>query len=229
MRTALCLCCACLGVMVAGCRSVEKQVPEALALPPPVAVEERNADPDNHRPPEPVRPPLLTQLTPPNYAAERIPPRPAAIGRLEAPLGRDWKHIVIHHSYTDSGSEAIFDKYHRQQRGWLGVGYHFVIGNGNGSPDGAIEVTFRWEEQLQGAHAGVEEYNQRGIGICLVGDFERGYPTTKQMASLVALVNYLQQRCRIPASQVLLHRHLKVTECPGRNFPFYQCISMLDH
>jgi len=32
MRTALCLCCACLGVMVAGCRSVEKQVPEALAL-----------------------------------------------------------------------------------------------------------------------------------------------------------------------------------------------------
>jgi len=109
------------------------------------------------------------------------------------------------------------------------VGYHFVIGNGHGSADGAIEVTFRWERQMQGAHAGVEEFNQHGIGICLVGDFEHGHPTEKQIASLVALVNYLQARCRIPTSRVLLHRHIKNTRCPGRNFPFYRFISLLDH
>ena len=229
MKTVLWIPCACLATLAAGCRSVPKQGPSALPPGPTAVAEERNADPDNHLPPEPVRPPLLTQLAPPRYATERIPPRPSAIGRLDVPLKRDWKYIVIHHSFTDSGNEAIFDKYHRSQRGWLGIGYHFVIGNGHESPDGAIEVTFRWEDQIQGAHAGVEEYNQRGIGICLVGNFERGYPTAKQMASLVALINYLQQRCRIPTSQVLLHRHLKNTECPGRNFPFYQCISMLDH
>ena len=48
-----------------------------------------------------------------------------------------------------------------------GLAYHFVIGNGDGMPDGEIEPTFRWREQIQGAHAGAGEYNEQGIGIAL--------------------------------------------------------------
>ncbi len=184
---------------------------------------------------EPVLPPLnrkptlqLSAAVPPTSWVERVPSRPNAIGRLDVPLGRRWGYIVIHHSYSPSGNEAIFDRYHKS-RGWLGVGYHFVIGNGNGSGDGAVEVTFRWEQQIHGAHAGVKEYNEHGIGICLVGDFEHGYPTDRQMASLAALVNYLQARCGMSTDNILLHRHVKQTACPGKNFPFFELISLLEH
>jgi hypothetical protein len=54
-------------------------------------------------------------------------------------------------------------------------------------------------------------------------------PNGRQMASLAALVNHLQEECRIPTYNILLHRHLKSTSCPGENFPFYEFISLLEH
>ncbi|MFO8007039.1 MAG: peptidoglycan recognition family protein, partial [Candidatus Brocadiia bacterium] len=186
-----------------------------------------DADPIEYEAPSPPSLPALA-MERPRYAVRSVPARPDAIGRLDVPLRRDWRYIVVHHSFTQAGSEEVFDRYHKR-KGWLGVGYHFVIGNGQGSRDGAVEVTFRWERQLHGAHAGVKEYNEHGVGICLVGDFEEGYPTARQMRSLVSLVNYLQERCRIPTSRLLLHRHLKNTRCPGQNFPFYEFVSLLEH
>ena len=172
--------------------------------------------------------PLALATGSPAYEYRRYV-RPAITGRLGVPLGRRWDSMVIHHSSTPSGSAAIFDRYHREKLGWQGVGYDFVIGNGRGSADGTIEVTFRWERQIHGAHAGVQQYNEHGIGICLVGDFERSYPTQAQVESLVWLVTYLQERCGIPTSHVLLHRHVKNTRCPGENFPFYKLLSLLPH
>jgi hypothetical protein len=159
----------------------------------------------------------------------RRPPRVA--GHLDAPLKRRWRYIVIHHSDTQQGSEASFDRYHREHNGWRGVGYDFVIGNGNGSPDGLVEVTFRWEMQQDGAHAGHPTYNKHGIGICLVGDFDRGYPTARQMEALVGLVNYLQERCHIPTQNIMGHMHVRPggTHCPGRNFPWFELFSRLNH
>src|SRR4030042_5047286 len=80
-----------------------------------------------------------------------------------------WHTIVVHHSGTVQGSAAAFDAYHRQ-RGWDGLGYHFVIGNGTLSSDGCIETGYRWWEQRDGAHA--KEHNKKTVGICLVGDFK---------------------------------------------------------
>ncbi len=98
---------------------------------------------------------------------------------------RPWKYIVIHHSASDSGNAASMGKYHKNNRGWVnGLGYDFVIGNGNGSRDGQIEVGNRWNRQIDGAHAGNPEYNKYGIGICLVGNFENDYPTNPQISSL---------------------------------------------
>ena len=151
-------------------------------------------------------------------------------GRLDVALRRQWRYIVIHHSATDEGNEQTFDRFHKD-RGWRGIGYDFVIGNGRGSPDGRIEVTFRWEQQEVGAHAGEREYNEYGIGICLVGDFDKDEPTPKQMQALVGLVNRLQESCGIPTRNILMHRQVRPagTHCPGKNFPFYDFISQLDH
>jgi N-acetyl-anhydromuramyl-L-alanine amidase AmpD len=210
---------------LAGCNSVPKKDP----TPPPDLSAPSDSEAHESTTEQERQPVLLESHTRPSYSVTQVPDHPDAVGRLKVPLGRRWNYVVIHHSSTRSGSEASFDRYHRNKLGWRGVGYHFVIGNGHGSPDGKVEVTFRWEKQLHGAHAGVDLYNQHGIGICLVGDYETSYPTRKQITSLAALVNYLQKRCSIPTASILLHRHVRNTKCPGANFPFYEFISLLEH
>lgn len=146
---------------------------------------------------------------------------------------KKWTAIIIHHSATDSGNSAIFDKWHREGNHWEGVGYDFVIGNGTDSGDGQVEVTFRWREQIAGAHCGGTPgnwANKDGIGICLVGNFERKTPTAKQMQSLFKLVRFLQQRYRIPKSRIYGHKTTpgaRVTNCPGNNFSLLKIKSML--
>lgn len=150
------------------------------------------------------------------------------IGQLDRYFVRDWKYIVIHHSATESGNAAEFDKSHRTL-GWEnGLGYHFVIGNGNGSGDGQVEIGSRWINQINGAHAGVQEYNHYGIGICLVGNFNESYPTTAQMDSPLALIQNLQERCSISSENVILHRHCKETDCPGKDFLYYKLLAGLE-
>lgn len=131
---------------------------------------------------------------------------------------RPWRWIIIHHSATSSGSAAVFDKLHRA-KGWDELGYHFVIGNGTDSGDGQIEVGSRWPKQKWGAHAKTPDnrYNDFGIGICLVGNFDIERPTPRQMQSLARLTAYLMSTYHIPASNVLGHRDTKPTDCPGRN------------
>ena len=131
---------------------------------------------------------------------------------------RQWNSIVIHHTATDQGSVESIHETHLAKK-WLGIGYHFVIGNGNGMPDGAIEPTFRWREQLHGAHAGSEEYNEHGVGVCLIGNFEEQPPTPHQLAAVKRLVATLKREYRIPADQVVGHSEVKATACPGKLFP----------
>jgi len=137
---------------------------------------------------------------------------------------RDWEYIVIHHTATSSGNVEQINQEHLHRTDahgnhWLGIGYHFVIGNGDGMPDGQIEPTFRWNQQLQGAHAGVEAYNQRGIGISLVGNFEETSPTVGQLASVKRLVAILAAEYGILPENIVGHGDITATACPGRLFP----------
>lgn len=130
-----------------------------------------------------------------------------------------WRYVVWHHSATANGNATQFDIMHKK-KGWKGLGYHFVIGNGYGCKDGEIEVGFRWPQQIEGAHAGSDLYNRYGIGICLVGDFQKTHPTTKQIESLVQLTKYLLKEYHIPVSNVVTHQETgRDTLCPGRYFP----------
>ncbi|MGA2498421.1 MAG: N-acetylmuramoyl-L-alanine amidase [Tepidisphaeraceae bacterium] len=128
-----------------------------------------------------------------------------------------WKYVVVHHSDTKVGGAVSFDNGHRA-RGWECLGYDFVIGNGTYTRDGEIEVGPRWTKQMVGAHAGVKEFNEDGIGICLVGDFQTTRPSAAQLKSLAYLTGYLQRTYHIPTSKVIGHRDCKVghTLCPGR-------------
>ncbi len=169
--------------------------------------------------------------TPPITTPTPEPPKPKTpeiATKLDNFYTKYWKYVVIHHSASNGGNAATMDKYHREVRRWTnGLGYHFVIGNGCDSGDGQIEIGSRWINQLHGAHAGNNEYNQHGIGICLVGNFEDSPPTEAQIRSLIDLVHYLQQRCNIPFECILMHKHLKVTACPGKHFPYYEVLANL--
>lgn len=137
---------------------------------------------------------------------------------------RDWRSIVLHHTASESGSvESIHEAHTRRKdkagNPWLGIGYHFVIGNGSGMGDGEIEPTFRWREQMHGAHAGDDEHNQHGIGVVLVGNFEKHPPSDAQMASVKRLVATLKAAYGISSSNVIGHGSIKATACPGKYFP----------
>lgn len=194
-----------------GCRSHAKPAPTA----PPRAQQSR----PQHQPPPPpqhVQQPPRPQPPPPRrpqYAGPAWYP-------ARKPISPRWTTIVIHHSATDRGSAATFDQDHRS-RGWEGLGYHFVIGNGKGSGDGQIEVSGRWHEQKHGAHCKTADnyFNEHGIGICLVGDFTKYRPTARQMQSLQQLVAFLTDRCNIRAERVTTHGAVTgKTLCPGRHF-----------
>jgi len=132
-----------------------------------------------------------------------------------------WRYIVIHHSGVDEGTMKGMDRYHRDERHMEhGLAYHFVIGNGNGMGDGEIGVGQRWREQLNGGHLASEKQNTYSLGICLVGNFDNGKPTPKQMQSLTALLRSLMRRCNLSTSSVRTHQQINIvrTRCPGRYF-----------
>ncbi len=140
-----------------------------------------------------------------------------------------WKYIVVHHSATDMGSAEIFNTAHKN-RGWDEIGYHFVIDNDTaGKSDGQIETGPRWTKQVDGAHCKAGSMNERGIGICLVGNFSKTRPTAAQMNSLVHLVNILRKYYGIPKNRILGHGNVSgaKTECPGKMFPWNDFMARL--
>ncbi len=135
---------------------------------------------------------------------------------------KKWKYIIIHHSATDEGNAFVFHKSHRN-KGWETVGYHFVIDNGTiGKEKGNIEASPRWIKQKNGAHCKASQMNYRGIGICLVGNFNKEQVSEEQLESLVYLVNTLRQYYEIPKGNIIGHGQVSGarTDCPGKNFPW---------
>ncbi|MEZ6084364.1 MAG: N-acetylmuramoyl-L-alanine amidase [Phycisphaerae bacterium] len=178
--------------------------------------------------PTPVLPPT------PQYVQRPVPrPAPQPVQRPQnvgseagwIPPGgikNRWQEIVLHHSATTKGGAVAFDYEHRHVRKWDELGYHFVIGNGTDTGDGQIEVGSRWTKQKTGAHCktGDNYYNEHGIGICLVGNFQNSSPTSAQLASVDKLVLFLSQQCGLSADNVKSHGGVThKTDCPGRRFP----------
>lgn len=201
--------------LLAGCTmaTADADLPPVNLNPPAVA-------PASPRAPVAAMPSPIYTVPAPAAVRELPPPVSSSAipaGWLPPVAPRHWTWIIIHHSDSDYGSAAIIDKWHRD-RGFDELGYHFVIGNGTNSGDGQVEVGPRWTKQKWGAHDNAldNRYNNFGIGICLVGDFNKTHPTQRQIHSLVRLVAYLMETYNIPPDRVLGHGQTKVTQCPGR-------------
>lgn len=122
------------------------------------------------------------------------------------------KYLVVHCAATkptmDIGLREI-RQWHRE-RGWLDIGYHFVIRR-DGSVEKGREVT------TVGAH--VEGHNYESVGICMAGGIDaKGKPennfTTAQFESLRALLGKL--KADYPSAKIVGHRDLDPKKaCPS--------------
>jgi len=136
-----------------------------------------------------------------------------------------WKYIVVHHSAGKYGNIDFLQKVHRERTNdpIYAIAYHFIIGNGNGLADGEIDSDIRRKYHLWGSHISVKnlDRNVRGLGICLIGNFEDDSVTDKQYKSLVALTSQLMNEYSIPPENVTGHGYTpgESTKCPGKRFP----------
>lgn len=134
------------------------------------------------------------------------------VERFEGPS----PYVIIHHSYIP---EACFDSescqkamrsmqsFHQDDRGWNDIGYTFAIGG-----DGQIYEGRGFN--VIGAHA--PRYNNRSVGICLIGDWRKELPPQKMMDSVKRLIEHGLTEGEISSNYILLgHRQVRDTECPG--------------
>lgn len=106
--------------------------------------------------------------------------------------------------------KAEIDRWHRQ-RGWLGIGYHYVIRRNGTTEKGR-------EDDRPGAHT--RGHNKHSIGVCLVGGVADDKVTAEanfteaQMVALWGLLHALQ--AHHPNAAVWGHRNFtKSKECPS--------------
>ena len=215
--------CLALMILTAGCDSQAPATLSPVPMPPfEIYWLESTPDADVERSPKPSKD--IAACDPANALVEPDFHQPSAATTSHAGC-RPWKYIVIHHSATESGSVATLDRVHRA-RGFDELGYHFVIGNGRGELDGKVRPTRRWHTQKWGAHCGGtpgNEYNNYGIGICLVGDFTKRPPSTKQLEALHSLVVRLRAKYDILPANVIGHCEAPNarTSCPGGKLQAY--------
>ena len=140
--------------------------------------------------------------------------------RSERPVDpAKWNTIEIHFSGQSFGSAESLDSLH-YRAGLGGLSYHFVVNNGRGGDDGAIQLSQRWMRQRPGLDLKSESTPSEkpgAVSVCLIGDFERESPTEAQVRELVWLVNQLQRRLSIPAQAVRIEGSWRPDE-PGRLF-----------
>ncbi|MDP9100036.1 MAG: N-acetylmuramoyl-L-alanine amidase [Verrucomicrobiota bacterium] len=207
-------------------RPTLRPVPPQSSLPSDITVEKSGIEQEQGFEPPPPPPPVKRSWwpfsrPPANYrylTAANID----AIRRAPVQRAR-WKFVIVHNSGTRQGSAKVFDYYHRRVRRMKnGLAYHFVIGNGTSTRNGQIEIGDRWVRQTRGGHVHSDYMNNIGLGICLVGDFNRDQPTRAQLEACEELIKYLQERCG--KMTVRPHREVNpprwATDCPGDVFPY---------
>ena len=149
-----------------------------------------------------------------------------ALGLGRMYWNRRWKYIVIHHSAGSRGSIEFLQKVHRQRQPYDpidAIPYHYIIGNGNGLAMGKVMSDWRGKCNIWGAHvsASNKDYNFRGIGICMIGNFENTTVPGNQYESLVRLTKKLMSKYCIIPENVSGHGYIpgEATKCPGKLFP----------
>ncbi|XP_058822428.1 peptidoglycan-recognition protein LB isoform X1 [Topomyia yanbarensis] len=125
-------------------------------------------------------------------------------------------YVIIHHSYQPAAcydekecqkAMQIMQRMHQQDRGWNDIGYSFAVGG-----DGRIYQGRGFN--VIGAHA--PRYNDKSVGICLIGDWRFDLPSKKMINAVHSLIEYGVYNNIIASNYTLIgHRQTRPTDCPG--------------
>ncbi len=144
---------------------------------------------------------------------------------------RIWKEIIIHHSGTKDGkaydTQAI-RLWHTGKTGssnpkdmnynpyvlkpMMDIGYHFLIElNGD-----RVEIyKGRWLD-WNGAHC--LGHNDTGIGICVIGNYDKDIPSEHHYFMCASLCRELMKHFSIPIDKIYPHKQFANKTCPGNKF-----------
>ena len=118
------------------------------------------------------------------------------------------KYIVLHHAEASNCSVYDVDSWHKSN-GWSGIGYHFFVRK-NG------EVYRGRPLDSLGAH--VKGMNNCSLGICAEGSYMKETMPQAQKKAIAELIDYLKTNF-YPDAQIVGHREIGSSDCPGANFP----------
>ncbi len=117
------------------------------------------------------------------------------------------QYLFVHTAAADipNVDAAMIDRWHRE-RGWSGIGYHFVVLDDRHAtkPDGQVETGRSTSKN--GAH--VLGANGISLGICCAGHGDRRDFTQKQIVALTRLLARLAEEHGVPTENILGHREV---------------------
>jgi hypothetical protein len=117
--------------------------------------------------------------------------------------------IYIHHSASPKSTTVEQINQWHLDRGWAGIGYHFVINGDTGKIEEGRTI------KKNGAHT--KGYNRNSIGICVTGNYENEMISKPAWESLHLLCSSLCDSYDISSSEIHAHRDFGKTACPGKN------------
>jgi len=150
----------------------------------------------------PLGPPTIIARS--EWGAEEPNPILKSEGSPEA-----FNTVVVHHSAMALSEGPRDIQYvHMRRRGFLDIGYHFVI-------DGRGRIYEGRSLAVHGAH--VSGHNAGTLGIALMGNYEESEPIPEQLARLKWLIGNLM--AKHPITHLAGHRDFLPgkTLCPGKN------------
>lgn len=138
------------------------------------------------------------------------------------------RFIVIHHSLTKDGETVSWNairQYHKTERGWDDIGYHFGIEK----IGGRYETLLGRLPDAVGAHCKELGMNALAYGLCLVGNFDETDVPQEQLFAAQLLCAFLCREKSIPVRHIYGHREVgmlagfnwregEYKSCPGARF-----------
>ena len=119
------------------------------------------------------------------------------------------KELIIHCSATPNGRNNTAKDIHQWHldRGWDGIGYHWVI-----TVDGKLEAGR--PEYWMGSHA--SGHNSNSIGVCLIGTDEFNEIQWHILRDLIK-----RKMIQYPGIKVIGHNEISDKKCPGFDVQWY--------
>jgi len=154
-----------------------------------------------------------------------------------------WTHVILHHSFTGDqdlpdvvgirrfhtsyrqrghiiSEETYLEKKDNNEDGlvrpWKDIGYHWVVERLSDGRPWAIQGR---SMMMFGAHCPDQGMNRRGIGVCVIGNYDAEPPPEDIFEHAADFVGWLCRMYRIPVENVQGHRdQMDYKSCPGDEF-----------